>query len=227
MNRIYQFSKKIWAKDRSFSFLLIVLTVYIFVVIPFLVENHFSKFLFLFFYYALLTSSINYLLNKNQHIILMVLVFFPFLFLLLELYFDSTWIEVFTDFFIVIYCLVLCYVILTKTFAKGKIDVRRVQGAVIVYLLSGLIFCLIYHIIFKLSPVKSFSVVPGSLRKEFLYFSFVTLTTVGYGDIVPLTPISRSMANLEALIGQLYPAILIARLVSMEISEKRSDHGHD
>lgn len=227
MGRLYQYSKKIWSKNRSFTFLLVVLTIYIFVVIPFLVENHLSKILFLFFYYALLTSSINYLLDKNQHIILTGLVVFPLLFLLLEFYFESVWIEVFTDLFIVIYCLVLCYVILAKTFEKGKIDIRRVQGAVIVYLLSGLIFCLVYHIIFKLSPVKSFSVVPGSLRKEFLYFSFVTLTTVGYGDIVPLTAVARSTANLEALIGQLYPAILIARLVSMEVSEKKSGHGHE
>jgi hypothetical protein len=53
--------------------------------------------------------------------------------------------------------------------------------------------------------------------KELLYFSFTSLTTMGYGDITPVHPLARSLANLEALIGQLYPAILIARLVSMEI----------
>ncbi|KIC93810.1 potassium channel family protein, partial [Flavihumibacter solisilvae] len=52
--------------------------------------------------------------------------------------------------------------------------------------------------------------------REFLYFSFITLTTTGYGDITPVHPIARSLANLDALIGQLYPAILIARLLSME-----------
>jgi voltage-gated potassium channel Kch len=54
-----------------------------------------------------------------------------------------------------------------------------------------------------------------------MYFSFVTLTTVGYGDITPAILASRSMANLEALVGQLYPAILIARLVSMEFIDRK------
>ena len=53
------------------------------------------------------------------------------------------------------------------------------------------------------------------------YFSFVTLTTVGYGDILPATLVTRTLANLEGLIGQLFPAILIARLVSMEIAARQ------
>jgi hypothetical protein len=49
------------------------------------------------------------------------------------------------------------------------------------------------------------------------YFSFVTLTSVGYGDIVPVHPFARSLANIEAIIGQLYPATLLARLVTIEL----------
>jgi voltage-gated potassium channel Kch len=55
-----------------------------------------------------------------------------------------------------------------------------------------------------------------------LYYSFVTLTTVGYGDVTPLAPAARSLAITEALIGQLFPAVLIARLVSMELASKSS-----
>jgi hypothetical protein len=53
--------------------------------------------------------------------------------------------------------------------------------------------------------------------QRFVYFSFVTLTTVGYGDITPVAPMACSLAMLEALLGQLFPAILLARLVSMEL----------
>jgi Ion channel len=53
-----------------------------------------------------------------------------------------------------------------------------------------------------------------------VYFSFTTLTTLGYGDIVPLHPYARGLANIEAMIGQLYPAILIARLVSLELGDR-------
>jgi hypothetical protein len=54
-----------------------------------------------------------------------------------------------------------------------------------------------------------------------IYFSFVTLTTVGYGDILPMHPVARSLCNLESIIGQLYPATLLARLVSLEIEGRR------
>ena len=53
-----------------------------------------------------------------------------------------------------------------------------------------------------------------------LYFSFSTLTTVGYGDITPVYPLARNLANLEAVIGQLFPATLLARLVSLEIEHR-------
>ena len=55
------------------------------------------------------------------------------------------------------------------------------------------------------------------LNDPMAYFSFTTLTTVGYGDVTPQTPLTQSLANVEALIGQLFPAILIARLVALEI----------
>ena len=59
--------------------------------------------------------------------------------------------------------------------------------------------------------------------QSFAYFSFVTLTTVGYGDITPVHPVARMLAVGEALVGQLYPAILIGRLVSLQISSRPQD----
>jgi hypothetical protein len=57
--------------------------------------------------------------------------------------------------------------------------------------------------------------------QTFFYFSFVTLTTVGFGDVTPLHPLGRSLAMMEALTGQLFPAILIARLVAMSITSRK------
>ena len=54
----------------------------------------------------------------------------------------------------------------------------------------------------------------------FTYFSFITLTTVGYGDVTPLNEVAKQLAVLEALIGQLYPAILLARLVSLQVTTR-------
>jgi hypothetical protein len=221
MAQIYKAIQNFWTQDKSFTFLLIVLSLYIFGIIPLLADNNFSKIAFLIFYYLLLTSSLPYLMKRNQRLIAIGLVVFPFIFLVLEIYFVTLWLQVLTDIFIVLYCSLLAAIILMRTFEKGRIDNRRVQGAIIVYLLTGLIFCLIYHTIFILDSGKSFNGLVGSHRKEFLYFSFCTLTTDGYGDIIPVTSIARSLSNLEALIGQLYPAVLIARLVSMEFYYKQ------
>lgn len=221
MAPIYKAIQNFWTQDKSFTFLLVTLALYIFGVIPILTENILSKIAFLLFYYLLLTSSLPYLLKRNQRLIVLGLILFPFVFLVFELYFVNLWIQVLTDIFIVLYCSLLAAIILIRTFEKGKIDNRRVQGAIIVYLLVGLIFCLIFHTIFILDSGRSFHGLAGSHRKEFLYFSFCTLTTDGYGDIIPLTSMARSLSNLEALIGQLYPAVLIARLVSMEFYYKQ------
>jgi hypothetical protein len=223
MNQIFNSFKNFWVRDKSFTFLLIVLCLYLFVFIPLFTDDLMSKITFLIFYYLLLTSSIPYLLRKDQLFIAILLVVIPLIFMIIEIYFQSLWLQVLTDVFIVLYCLLLAGIILIRTFNKGNITYRRVQGAIIVYLLTALIFCLLYHSIFILSQVKAFRGIVASHRREFLYFSLCTLTTDGYGDILPLIAISRSLANLESLIGQLYPAVLIARLVSMEFSAKTVD----
>jgi hypothetical protein len=62
---------------------------------------------------------------------------------------------------------------------------------------------------------------PDALRRELTYFSVVTLTTTGYGDITPVHPVARTLAMLEALVGQLYPAIVLAWLVSLAIMHRK------
>jgi hypothetical protein len=61
-----------------------------------------------------------------------------------------------------------------------------------------------------------------ALVDKLIYFSFMTLTSVGYGDITPLHPFARSLADIEAIIGQLYPATLLARLVTLELEHRRA-----
>jgi hypothetical protein len=60
----------------------------------------------------------------------------------------------------------------------------------------------------------------AALVSNLIYFSFATLTTTGYGDVFPVNPIARSLCNLEAVIGQLYPATLLARLVTLEMAHR-------
>lgn len=123
----------------------------------------------------------------------------------------------------------LSLVIARVVFAGGKVTLHRVQGAVVLYLNFGLAFFSMYRLIDVLSP-GAFAGLPTQ-GKEFgsgatlLYFSFTTLTTLGYGDIAPLHPLARSLATLEAAIGALYPATLLARLVSLEIAHRGPSDG--
>lgn len=113
-------------------------------------------------------------------------------------------------------CVVLAIAVGFNVFAPGRSIADRVFGAIILYLLIGLIAAFAYSAVYKVNP-DAFSKLPGGSGEldSWLYFSFVTLTTVGYGDITPLTRLARAIAILEALVGQLYPAIIIARFVSL------------
>jgi hypothetical protein len=119
----------------------------------------------------------------------------------------------------------LTWVIAGAVFRSGRVTSHRVQGAVVLYLNFALFFFLIYRLITVHAPDAFTGLPAGQLDvgggTALLYFSFTTLTTTGFGDITPLHPFARSIANLEAVIGQLYPATLLARLVSLEIAHRR------
>jgi hypothetical protein len=112
----------------------------------------------------------------------------------------------------------ICLILLSQIFRTGIVTSSRVQGAVAVYLLLGLGWAHCYQIANRLIP-GSFQTSVGSFFSvvEWYYYSFETLTTLGYGDIVPIKPVSRSLAIGEALTGQLYLTVLIARLVALEV----------
>jgi len=118
----------------------------------------------------------------------------------------------------------LTVLVIRQVFREGPITPQRIQGAVAVYLLLGVAWAGIYELIAGIWPgAFRFSEAPQSgpeLAAGLAYYSFVTLTTMGYGDITPLHPVARSAAILEALTGQLFPAILIARLVAMELAAR-------
>ena len=108
-------------------------------------------------------------------------------------------------------------------FGTGRVNIHRILGAVILYLSIGLIFANAYRACAMLLH-PSFSGLTGDNRRGFsdlLYFSLSTLTTTGFGDITPLHPFVRSLANLEAVFGQLFPATLLARLVTLHASGER------
>lgn len=116
-------------------------------------------------------------------------------------------------------------VLLAFVFKTESITRDVIYAAVVGYLFIGLLFADFYAIFELIRPGSfSFSQDYGNPAPfDFTFYSFVTLTTLGYGDITPLTGKAKSFSMLEALIGQLYLTILIARLVGMHISRKTKD----
>jgi Ion channel len=120
--------------------------------------------------------------------------------------------------------LALIVVVGRAVFGPGPITYHRVVGAVLLYLNIGLVFVAFYGFV-ALSVPDAFTNLATrqgdfAIAGNLIYFSFVTLTTTGYGDIAPLHPYARSLANIEAIIGQIYPATLLARLVTLELTNK-------
>lgn len=121
----------------------------------------------------------------------------------------------------------LIAVILMHVFKGGPITSRRIAGSIAAYMLTAILFGYLYVLVFTINP-QSFNLDPTKatpdmhvLMGRLTYFSYTTMTSVGYGDILPLSPGARALSMLQALVGQLYPAILLARLVSLEIEDNQ------
>ena len=114
--------------------------------------------------------------------------------------------------------LLFTVVVAGQVYRSGPVTHHRILGAVAVYLLLGLSWASAYAFLHQLRP-DAFAGALGEalIPQTWIYYSFVTLTTVGYGDITPVHPVARSLAIAEALTGQLYLAITLARLVSLRV----------
>jgi hypothetical protein len=112
--------------------------------------------------------------------------------------------------------------ILVYVLRPGRVDTEKIYAAICVYFFIGVVWKNFYLLVDQLIP-GSFG--PTELaRGSLLYFSFITLSTLGYGDITPANGPAQALAYLEALTGQLYLTILVARLVGLHIAEGGKDN---
>jgi hypothetical protein len=96
----------------------------------------------------------------------------------------------------------------------GQVDAERLYSALSAYLLAGIYFGLLYWVLERLNP-DTFTFTGRFSQTSAIYFSFVTLATLGYGDIAPRGDVARGLAIVEGVGGQLFLAVLVARLVSL------------
>jgi len=116
---------------------------------------------------------------------------------------------------------------LEQALFSGQITKNNIIGSICIYLLLGLIWTMLYLLIAEFTP-NSFSGIEAFDWKknlpDFIYFSFVTLTTLGFGDILAISPLARFLAYMEAIVGVFYMAIVVSSLVGAKMSESQSDN---
>ena len=141
---------------------------------------------------------------------------------------DSAGADILTSLSFVIFAIFFCMavmVLLKRIFTVKRITAQTIKGGISVYLMMGYVWSFLYIIIMRFDD-NAFSVafVDEYSFYKLLYFSFTTLTTLGYGDIVPRNRGTMMLSNLEAIVGQVYLAVFIARLVGLYIvQETRAD----
>lgn len=215
----YKFFDRFWLQESGLSGMLILLVIMHFVIIPLFGNNRFFMiFLNIFWMLFLLAGIFSLAKNRSQAI---KIAFIPVMFL------ACRWVTIFYSGNLIllidvlltlcIFCLLITLVLI-KVFEPGPVTAYRVIGSVVVYMLMANLWCLMYLFVYE-EIGGSFQVTlppfeMNSLQANFMYFSYITLTTTGFGEIVPLHPLARSLVQIEAIIGVLYPVILIGRLVS-------------
>jgi len=139
------------------------------------------------------------------------------------LYHPSHWFMSVTYFINILFLLYVIVIIIKYVFFSGKIHPDLLFGALSGYLLIAILWAMFYAILENMTPGSFAELMSGVPENDFLsrkfevllYYSLITLTTLGYGDITPLTPLAKSLSALEAVIGQFYIAILVAGLVGI------------
>ena len=115
------------------------------------------------------------------------------------------------------------FLIIKKILLDKNVSADTLLGGVCIYLLIGILWFLFYKIIHIIDSDAFTESIEKEVDTQLVYFSFTTLTTLGYGDISPVHDFARLLTNLEAIIGQMFPAIFIARLVSLYTAQELED----
>lgn len=227
MKRLFPFLQRMWATDAALTMLLVFLLIFIFLLFP-MEKIRFVKFLTnLVFSFILITGAVAAAKSRILKRLVLIWGIIAFAFIWIKHLFPHQALVFVTTCLSLTFLVLLAFLILGQTFREGPTTSHRIMGSVAVYLLLGLIWSLAYQLTALCVPNAFIMQAPltsgdsQSLESHLFYFSFISLTSIGFGDIVATHPMARMLVILEGVTGQLFPVILIARLVSLHLETKQ------
>jgi hypothetical protein len=209
-----------WSGDLGLTLVSISLGILIFVISPLRQDGLSGRFFFDFVMVALMVSGA---LAVNQSRLVTIstiaIVVIGAFVLWASRFYPSPFLRHLSGVLSIVILLLYVRIVLLVMFRQGPVSWSRIQGGVCAYLLVGMAWASAFDLVEQFHP-GSFRFVSeptnmDQLTSKLVYFSFTTLTTVGFGDVLPVYPFARSLAIAEAIVGQLFPAILIGALVAM------------
>ena len=210
-----------WCFKRRFLALLLLILAML-IIVPLADEFVRLRMLMDIFWSAIFIAVIYAVSQKKHHILVGVLLALPMLGSIWSRYFvQYSALEAVGGLCGAVFFIFAIIQILIFVYTQKEVTRDLIAGAAIVYLLMALAWSFIFGVVESLDP-GSFSIpdIEGiSSSQSFLYLSFVTITTLGYGDITPVTSLARSLCILEAVIGQLYLVVQVAWLVGVHVSQ--------
>ena len=212
-----------WSSETGMTSLLIFTLAYLFVVCA-LGDVSFGDLVAdLMFSFIIVAGVMTTFRQRWLRFLVIVLAVASFTFVWLEHFYHYRKLTLLNVVFGLLFLILLLAILIVRVFQKGEVTPDRIRGAIVVYLLIGGMWDFFYFIIALIEPT-SFNwpqgLVTGDLKavqQVLTYFSFITLTTTGYGDVTPAIPLTRTLAMFEALAGQLYLVITLTRLVSLAV----------
>jgi len=221
-DKVKELPHHFWKKESGLTSMLILLCLNDFLIGPLYGSIQWVRILINLLWMLILLTGIFSLAKNRQHALLISILPLCFVILRWILLFTQYKQLIFLDFLVGLFTMfMLIGMVLIKVFEHGPVTTNRIVGSVVVYMLTGNLFCLVFQFIFMLDPscfdIRFSSTDINTIHSGFIYFSFTTLTTTGYGDILPVGLFTRSLVVFEQIIGVLYPVILIGRLVSLKV----------
>ena len=219
MQTKYRIFNHYWDQENGLSAMLVLLVAIHFFIIPLLGSNTLFVIIVNIFWVLFAIAGVFSLASSNKQAVKIAII--PILFV------SCRWIGSFYNGYFILFAEVLFTVanfillitlVLMKVFAPGPVTIHRIIGSVVVYMLMANLWGAIYLFLYTEIP-GAFNITLSSFESDsrtanFMYFSYITLTSTGFGEITPVHPLARSMVQAEAVTGIMYPVILIGRLVS-------------